>query len=629
MAGRYPGELFVRVAGDERAARALLPAARLVMGEALEAASAAGLGTYTLRRRLQDGSVIVAEKIGDLKRVTITAGSETSEINVEPGGGFILWPRWDYTDNQPASGTMVDPAKEQPNGWLEFAGRAKVTRYFERWDVVDDIKGARYEPFGTPELYPNGLCFYGNVDWKDGKDWQLSFYGYHSRYYRDVVIPDELAQYVFAQGQVLFARDQYVQQLNEPPEWDGWRINSACMRVNSASGDTELVVAFTDYLTDRATTAQSMFVAFRLLLNDGAPPKGDWRVVVGSHYTLGLTPGTVNPVQPSSANNFVYADSPWFFNASGTAAIRTVNSEPTDAGGSSVNTVTQLVDIDATSIEHTIELQPYLIGNYINTDANFALVAPTRSIVASDFVGDERVDLYLNFKVSQGAYFSGPFAGTLQVNVTLELPSGGEIVLMDRSFAAGADKLSYYQPCYMDLRHDLYAGWHVIGENGAHWIEPFAYMAGNVQVGLRELIGWDPGSGTGQPFLGLDTRVDEISGGIVYTNAYTGASSPGWGPTNRGQGGILWRRHARQALQYFGVTTAVVSSMQARSGMYDFAFFPWIGGWNFNKGRYCVSMPGPYGKSLNYVTGGNMAELLGITADEPRFWPLTALPKAI
>lgn len=628
MAGRYPGELFVRVVGDERAARDLLPAARLVMGQALEAAETNGLGSYTVRRELQDGSVIVAEKIGDLKRVTISAGGSSTGNKVEPGGGFILWPRWNTIPFDPYSGDMVDPLKLQPNGWLEFAGSAKITRYWDNWDgVVENIKGARFERFDTPELYPDGLRYYGNVDWKNGKDWQLSFYGYYSRYVRDVIIPDATAQYVFAQGQLLFARDQYVAELDQPPEWDGWRINSACMRENSLNGHTEMIVAFTDYRTGRPTTAQSMFVAFRLLLNDGAAPKGDWRVVIGSHYTLGTTPGKINPEQPSSADNFVTSDSPWFFNASGTAAIRTINSEPTDIA-SLVNTITQMVEIGSTSIDYSSEQQPYLIGNYNNGISAFALVEPTRSIVASDFVGDERVDLYLNFKVSQGQYFDGPFYGTLQVEVTLELPSGGEIKLMDRNFAQGADRLSYYQPVYLDLRHDMYAGWHVIGENGVHWIESFAYMAGNMQYGERELINWDPSSGTGQPFLGLDTRVDENAGGIVYSARYTGPAGPGWGPRLPGESGILWRRHPRQALTYFGATSAVATSM-GRSELGDAANFPWIGGWNFNKGRYCVSMPGAYGVPLNYVTGGNMAELLGITADQPRFWPLTALPKAI
>ncbi len=71
MAGRYVGEMFVRVAGDRDAAPAYLPVARAVMGEALEQALFNGLGVHKVERRLLDGTRVVAEKIGDLNRVTI------------------------------------------------------------------------------------------------------------------------------------------------------------------------------------------------------------------------------------------------------------------------------------------------------------------------------------------------------------------------------------------------------------------------------------------------------------------------------------------------------------------------------------------------------------------------------
>ena len=71
MAGRYAGELFVRVVGDRDAAPAYLPAARALMGEVLEQAGFNQLGTHSLRQQLKDGTVLVAEKIGEINRVTI------------------------------------------------------------------------------------------------------------------------------------------------------------------------------------------------------------------------------------------------------------------------------------------------------------------------------------------------------------------------------------------------------------------------------------------------------------------------------------------------------------------------------------------------------------------------------
>ena len=628
MAGRYAGELFTRVVGDERAAQALMPAARLVMGKAVEAAAANNLGSYVLRQPLQDGSVIVAEKIGDLHRVTITTPTRQDKPQVEPGGGFILWPRWNVVPFLPTfRGDEVDPFGEQPQAWLEFVGTSKITRYFDRWDVVDDIKGARFERFGVPELYPEGLRYFGNNDWKNGGDYALSWYGYYSRYVTDVSIPDAMARYVFQQGQLLFDRVAYADGLDDPPDYLQWRINSACLR-EAEGGGTELVVTFTNYVTGTPTSGQSAFVAFTVVRNEGDAEKGNWRIAQDSQTLLGMTPGKINPEQPSNPDAFVAAASPWFFNASGTEAIRTITSEPTNIA-SLQNTVTQIVGVNPTSIDYEAETVPFLIGNYNNSLTAFSLVEPTRAIVASDYVGDERRDAYINIRVSQGQYFLGDFDGTLQVVVALEF-DGGEIILMDRDYADGADRQDYHQVCFMDLRHNLFAGWRVTGLNGAHWIQAFAYMGGRMEYGVLEAIDWDPASGTGAPFGGLDTRAPgSFAGGLVYGGAYTGASSPGWGPRNRTGSGILWRRFSRSALTYYGGTSSVISSAAARSACEDFAGFPWVGGWNFNKGRYCVSMPGAYGTPLNYVTGGNMGELLGITAEDQRFWPLTVLPKAI
>lgn len=626
MAARYPGELFVRVVGDERAAKAHMPAARLVMGKALEMAATNNLGSYVLRQQLQDGSVVVAEKIGDLKRVTITTPEGASKPGIEPGGGFILWPRWNIVQFNPEyRGTEVDPDGNYTQAWLEFVGTSKITRYYQRWDVVDDIKGARYEPYGIPQLYPDGIPYYGNCDWKNGGDYALSFYGYYSRYNRDVNVADERSRWIFQQGQVLFDRLDYADSIDDPPDYLQWRINSACLR-ESAQGGMEMVVTFTDYFTGRPTTCQSAFVSFRVLRNEGDEQKGNWSIELDSHELLGMTPGSINPEPPSSADDFVQSSSPWFFNSSGTEAIRTVTSEP----GTILlpNTVTQIVKVNADDIDYSSEWQPYLIGDYDNSITSFRLRQPTRSIIASDYVGDERRDCYINFRISEGDYFLDDYSGKFKVVVALEF-DGGEIILMDRDYIDGNDKLDYHQLCFMDLRHNLFAGWRVTGLNGVHWIQSWAFMGGRMEYGVQELIDWDPMSGDPQPFAGLDTRPPGQSDGLVYGNWYTGASSPGWGPRNRTTSGVIWRRHPRQALTDFGVATLVIPNMAARSGVYDNANFNWIGGWNFNKGRYCVSMAGAYGTPLNYITGGNMGELLGITAEDQRFWPLTVLPKAI
>ena len=72
MSVRHSGELAIRINGDRAAGVAHIPAARLLMGQTLEMATPNELGVATLRKELSDGTIIVAEKIGDINRVTIT-----------------------------------------------------------------------------------------------------------------------------------------------------------------------------------------------------------------------------------------------------------------------------------------------------------------------------------------------------------------------------------------------------------------------------------------------------------------------------------------------------------------------------------------------------------------------------
>lgn len=216
---RYSGWTPIVVVGDREVAAQHVPEARKLLGFVLEEAKRNGLGIANLRRELQDGTVLLAEKIGELPRVTIIApGPPPVEEPPEHRGGFIVWPRWDVPTGDPAQrGSQVDPTGNDPTGWLEFAGSRVVTRYWRRWDVVDQIQGARYESYNRPDLYPEGLYFFGNIDWKDGEDLALSFYGFCSRYVHDVALLDIGARWVLQQGQALFDRISYRDELQQDP----------------------------------------------------------------------------------------------------------------------------------------------------------------------------------------------------------------------------------------------------------------------------------------------------------------------------------------------------------------------------------------------------------------------------
>ncbi len=105
MAGRYTGELFVRVAGDVEAAPAHLSAARALMGEVLEQASFNSLGTHKLERKLADGTLLVAEKIGDLNRVAIRPGGGGARRPLRTLGDFVFSARQRFA----ADGALRNP----------------------------------------------------------------------------------------------------------------------------------------------------------------------------------------------------------------------------------------------------------------------------------------------------------------------------------------------------------------------------------------------------------------------------------------------------------------------------------------------------------------------------------------
>ncbi|ASE52199.1 hypothetical protein [Stenotrophomonas maltophilia] len=630
--GRHTGWTPIVVVGDRAAASLHMPAGRKLLGFVTQEAARNGLGIASARQEADDGTLIVAEKIGELTRLTIiTPEPEPPLEPLEPMGGFILWPRWNVHTGDPADrGSQVDPTGENPSAWLEFSGRRLITRYWKRWDVVDSITGARYESYNQPDRYPAGLHFFGNVDWKDGRDLALSFYGYGVRYLRDLTLIDDGARWIFQQGQILFDRIAYRDAMvDTPPDYLSWRLTSGCLR-RGADGHHELVVTFTHYVINQPTTAQSAFVVFRVTRSEGTPEKGDWEVVQGSHRLLGMTPGRINPQDESSANGFNDAALPWFFNADGTKAIRTVSSEPTTVFGL-VNTMTQEVEISGVGIDHRLSRADYLIGDYTNALGAFALVAPTRGLVASDYAGSERRDAFLALRLSQGqvATEATGYRGTLRVLVVLEF-DGGELPLIDRDFSVGNDRQDYHLLAYMDLRHNLYSGWRIQGVNGVHSIQPFAYMGGRLLYGEIEAVDWDPASGLPAPFLGLDTRAPGgVVDGLVFGNYWTGASGSGWGPRDGTQHGVIWRKHPREGLVFFSAAASLRTAMVQRQGVTDFLGFDWSGGWNYCKGRYCVSIPGPYTGTLNYLTGYELGAVTGVIADDRRFYPLTSLPKPI
>jgi len=73
MAGRYHDVASLRLSGNRWRAQQHIPGARLLMGQVMEQAGFNGLTTHRLTRVQADGSQIVAEKIGNIARLSIHA----------------------------------------------------------------------------------------------------------------------------------------------------------------------------------------------------------------------------------------------------------------------------------------------------------------------------------------------------------------------------------------------------------------------------------------------------------------------------------------------------------------------------------------------------------------------------
>ena len=163
MTGRYAGELFVRVDGDRDAAPAYLPAAKTLMGMVLEQASFNNLGTHKLTRELRDGTVLVAEKIDGINRVTIAPPPP-------PGGkrpvrvfDDLLVIAGDGEFN--GAGVRVRPpvilSHDDEMRWRAYFASSRAIGYYEGagtyLDVFPDVEKNDKRLFG-------GNCFHRNKD---------------------------------------------------------------------------------------------------------------------------------------------------------------------------------------------------------------------------------------------------------------------------------------------------------------------------------------------------------------------------------------------------------------------------------------------------------------------------------
>ncbi len=205
--GRYAGWTHLQLQGDYAAAQSHIPAARKALGFVMDEAQRWNLGTHKYQMTLSDGTVITAEKHGDIPRITIAAGeTDSPAVDPMPPDDIVVWAR--------SAATAVGGIDAQ---FPQQIIRSEWKTYFYSADIAgyDEFLGSK----GTYQgRLPEGARRAGNVDWLGPAGERLSWYGPASRYFTEPYI-QPAAQYgrkVFLLGSVLFDAEQYIADSGMP-----------------------------------------------------------------------------------------------------------------------------------------------------------------------------------------------------------------------------------------------------------------------------------------------------------------------------------------------------------------------------------------------------------------------------
>lgn len=320
---RYEGWRHTRVAGDPAAGAPYLTTATKLLGYVFEDAKRNNLGVHAMRQVLDDGTVIVAEKHGDIPRITIfPVGTEGGEIPVKLPEDFVVHARTTAIPD----GIDAEHPQQILRAAKEKGGPPDWKTYFYGPST------AGYAAFGLPKgtyvgLFTEGITHAGNLDWRGEDGERVSWGGPSSRYFLDPYTQPS-AQYgkkVFMLGRVLLDMTAYNAAVVEPettfPEL--WVLGAALRKVGGqfylyvvhaliydADTSAGTVPAFTiaydsPYPFGDITTVLSRFTVLR---DEDQPPAEQWSVANGSRLEL-------------YRGDIYNANTPWFFSPDATMAV--------------------------------------------------------------------------------------------------------------------------------------------------------------------------------------------------------------------------------------------------------------------------------------------------------------------
>jgi len=154
MAGRYHGEVRVSLQGERSRAQQHIPAARLLMGQVMEQAGFNGLTTHRLQRLQADGSQIIAEKIGNLARVSIHAPGSGSGVRTVPRRGALLAGGTGF-QGENVSPVILD--HDAAMKWRAYFANTQAAGYYPDAGTYSAVFPASHPPQA-------GNCFHTNED---------------------------------------------------------------------------------------------------------------------------------------------------------------------------------------------------------------------------------------------------------------------------------------------------------------------------------------------------------------------------------------------------------------------------------------------------------------------------------
>jgi hypothetical protein len=233
---RFSNWHHVRVIGDRDVAQAYFPQARKVLGHVWDEAQRNQLGVATRRVALQDGTVIIADKIGNMPRITIDVTGRARGGPPERGRDrFVVWARDIDRQNGIGETTDLDGAlPRHPQQMLEKSPDW-ATRFFNAGSIGFDefaLRKGVYERIKGRGAFPDGVRRAGNIDWEDRRGYRINWYGPSTRYFLDPYVQPQLQYrpFVFMLGEPVLDVDAYITSSTETPMTEKF-VMGACIRV--------------------------------------------------------------------------------------------------------------------------------------------------------------------------------------------------------------------------------------------------------------------------------------------------------------------------------------------------------------------------------------------------------------